>query len=150
MSKCFTALVVVFIITISNAKTFAQLSGNTFAEAKVSKKANVVYTFSTTPGFIFSNGTNQFDGICVDIMKKFENYVEYNYGIVITPKYQLVANNYFSKMLTSVKTAKGGVFGLGNITITEARNKEYNFSPSFMHNVSLLVTNRAAPSLQKL
>lgn len=127
----------------------AQLKGDTFAKAKDTKSANLVYTFAKTPGFIYQANGN-YAGICVDIMSKFENYVQSKYGIVISASYQPVADDNFTKMLTTVKSSSGGVFGLGNITITEARKKVYRFSPSFINNISLLVTNSSVPTLNKL
>ena len=116
------------IFFIESNLAFAQLKGDSFKQAKVSKTANLIYTFSKTPGFIYSVG-GSYAGICVDIMKNFESYVKSKYGINITPKYQLASNDNFTRMLASVKSANGGVFGLGNITITDSRKKMYNFSP---------------------
>jgi len=134
-----------FVATVSKA----QLSGSTFEQAKSSKQANLTYTFSKTPGFIYSSGSI-YAGICVDIMKKFESYVKTKYGITVSAKYQLAADDNFTRMLASVKSGKGGVFGLGNITITDSRKKMYNFSPPFINNISLLVTNKSVTTLTKM
>lgn len=132
--------------TVANA----QLKGDSFENAKASKSANLVYTFSKTPGFIYSTGGSQYAGICVDIMDKFEQYVKSKYGITIKSNYQLASGDNFTKMLASVKSSNGGVFGLGNITITESRKRMYNFSPSFINNISLLVTNKSVATLSKI
>lgn len=139
----------VFISLIASVAAQAQLKGDTFQQAKTAKTANLIYTFSKTPGFIYSTG-NGYTGICVDIMKKFEGYVKTKYGISIQAKYQLAANDNFTRMLASVKSGNGGVFGLGNITITDARKKMYNFSPAFINNISLIITHNTAPSLTKM
>lgn len=136
----------VFVATISNA----QLKGDSFEKAKSSKTANVTYTFAKTPGFIYSTGGSSYAGICVDIMKKFEQYVKSQYGITVNAKYQLATDDNFTRMLASVKSANGGVFGLGNITITDSRKKMYNFSPAFINNISLLVTSKSVTTLSKL
>lgn len=125
----------------------AQLNGDSFENAKESKTANFVYTFSKTPGFIYTTGGSQYAGICVDIMKKFEEYVKSNYGITVKSTYQLAPDDNFTRMLASVKSSKGGVFGLGNITITESRKRMYAFSPPFINNISLLVTNKSVTTL---
>ncbi|MCF6351612.1 MAG: transporter substrate-binding domain-containing protein [Cyclobacteriaceae bacterium] len=140
----------VFTLLIGSISVNAQLKGDSFETAKVSKKANVVYTFSKTPGFIYSTSGGSYAGICVDIMSKFEQYVKTKYGITIQAKYQLAADDNFTKMLASVKSANGGVFGLGNITITDARKRMYTFSPSFINNISLLVTNKSVATLTKM
>lgn len=128
----------------------AQLKGDSFEDAKESKTANFVYTFSKTPGFIYSVGGSRYDGICVDIMKKFEQYVKSNYGITINSTYQLAPDDNFTRMLASVKSGNGGVFGLGNITITDSRKRLYTFSPAFINNISLLVTNKSVTTLTNM
>lgn len=133
-------------ITVSNA----QLKGDSFEEAKKSKSANLVYTFSKTPGFIYSTGGSQYAGICVDIMEKFEQYVKSKYGVTIKSRFQLAPDDNFTRMLASVKSANGGVFGLGNITITESRKRMYNFSPAFINNISLLISNKSVTTLSKM
>ncbi len=130
--------------------TNAQLKGDSFEKAKTSKTANLLYTFSKTPGFIYSTGGSQYAGICVDIMTKFEKYVKSKYGITIKAKYQMALDDSFTRMLATVKSSNGGVFGLGNITITESRKRMYNFSPPFINNISLLVTNKSVTTLTKL
>jgi len=130
--------------------SIAQLKGDSFKDAKASKSANIVYTFSKTPGFIYSTGSNQYAGICVDMMKNFEQYVKAKYGITVKSSYKLAADDNFTRMLASVKSGSGGVFGLGNITITESRKKMYNFSPAFINNISLLVTSKSVTTLTKM
>ena len=140
----------VITLLIGSISVNAQLKGDSFETAKVSKKANVVYTFSKTPGFIYSTSGGSYAGICVDIMSKFEQYVKAKYGITVSAKYQLASDDNFTRMLASVKSGKGGVFGLGNITITDSRKKMYNFSPPFINNISLLVTNKSVTTLTKM
>ncbi len=137
------------LLLAANFSSVAQLKGSTFAESKSTKTANLTYTFSKTPGFIYTSGSG-YAGICVDIMKKFEGYVKTNYGITIQAKYQLATNDNFTQMLSSVKSGSGGVFGLGNITITDARKKMYHFSPPFINNISLIVTNKSVTTLTKI
>ncbi len=150
MKNKFLMVGLVFTLLIGSISVNAQLKGDSFETAKVSKKANVVYTFSKTPGFIYSTSGGSYAGICVDIMSKFEQYVKTKYGITIQAKYQLATDDNFTKMLASVKSANGGVFGLGNITITDARKRMYTFSPSFINNISLLVTNKSVATLTKM
>ncbi len=142
--------VVINLLIFGSINSAAQLNGDTFKQAKITKKANVVYVFSKTPGFIYPASGGQYAGICVDIMKAFEKYVKSKYGITIQSRFQQSSGNSFTRMLASVKSANGGVFGLGNITITEARKKTYNFTPPFINNIALIVTNKSVPSLTNL
>jgi len=137
-------------LLLTSLNGIAQLKGDKFEQAKTARVANVVYVFSKTPGFIYSKEGGQYAGICVDIMDAFGKYVKSKYGITIKPTYQQAPDNSFTKMLASVKSSQGGVFGLGNITITESRKKMYNFTPPFINNISLVVTHKTIPTLNKI
>ncbi len=150
MKNYLTKISLVLALLFTFQFSSAQLSGTTFEKAKTTKSADLTYTFSKTPGFIYSAGGSSYAGICVDIMKKFENYVKSKYGISINAKYRLASGDSFTRMLAAVKSAQGGVFGLGNITITDSRKKMYTFSPAFINNISLIITNKGAPSLGKM
>jgi putative glutamine transport system substrate-binding protein len=54
----------------------------------------------------------------------------------------------FSEFYNSVQNGQGGVFGLADVTVTEARKSEVQFSPSFFSNVSILLTNESVPDLK--
>ncbi|MBI3483420.1 MAG: transporter substrate-binding domain-containing protein, partial [Bacteroidetes bacterium] len=95
-----------------------------------------------------TNGSIQ--GLAVEVMKKFADYVQQTEGIKVVYEFKGKDPADFKGFLEEVKASKGGVFGLGNITITEARKKEYQFSPSFIKNISLLCTHKDVPTLESL
>jgi ABC-type amino acid transport substrate-binding protein len=128
----------------------AQLTGATFAEAKSSKTAKWTYTYIETPGFASKQANGQVEGLVVDIMKRFAEYVEKQEGIKVSYEFKAKNPNDFGVFLQEVKTGQGGVFGLGNITITEARKREYTFSPAFIKNISIICTHKDAPNLSAL
>lgn len=127
----------------------AQLTGTTYAVAKKTKSATWAFAHIESPSFA-STQSNTVQGLSVEIMKKFAEYVERTEGIKVTyaftGKYPRDVVGFFNE----VKQGKGGVFGLGNITITEARRKEYNFSPTIIKNISLLCTHKDVPTLESL
>jgi putative glutamine transport system substrate-binding protein len=53
-------------------------------------------------------------------------------------------------MYENTKKSTGGVFGLGNITITDERKKEVKFSPPIITNFAILITQSNVPTLAKL
>lgn len=59
------------------------------------------------------------------------------------------ANN-FTDYLGAVKKSSGGVFGLSNTTITGKRKNEYNFSPPYITNIAMLLTNKSVPTLNDI
>lgn len=125
-------------------------SGDTWSAALKNKKATVVLTNADLPKFsetIDGKGS----GICFDIMDDFAAYVQTKYGVSITYDYRPVANTSdFQSFLDAVKTSHGGVFGLGDITITEERRRTFEFAPPYFDNIAILVTDRSVPDLGSL
>jgi len=124
-----------------------QLSGDTFAQAKKNGSGVIVFTYVETPGFIYKDNTGRLSGVCIDILNDFVKYVNETYNIELKTK--LAGNgSSFRAMYDGAKTGKGGVFGLGNVTITEVRLKEVKFSPPFIKNFSVLVSHSSVPTLK--
>jgi ABC-type amino acid transport substrate-binding protein len=128
----------------------AQSQGDTFAAAQSSKSAKWVLTYSEAPGFASKDASGQMTGICVDIMKKFQEYVQEKHDIKVSMSYNAKNPNDFTKFLDEVKVSKGGVFGLSNTTITEARKDIYNFSPPYITNIGMILTNSTVPTMTQL
>ncbi|MDW3193069.1 MAG: ABC transporter substrate-binding protein [Cytophagales bacterium] len=141
----------VFVMISSLTGAYAQgFNGDTWATALKNKSARVVLTNADLAKFsetVDGNGS----GICFDIMNDFATYVQAKYGVAITYDYQPVANTAnFQSFLNVVKASKGGVFGLGDITITTARKNTFDFAPPYFENVAILVTDRSVPELGSL
>src|SRR5690349_20251385 len=124
------------ILLFAGVYGFAQLTGTTYAEAQKSKSAAWTFTYTETPSFASKQPNGSIQGLAVEVMKKFAEFVQQTEGIKVTYEFKGKDPADFKGFLGEVKAGKGGVFGLGNITITEARKKEYNFSPSFIKNIS--------------
>ena len=138
--------VVFFLITVQSS--FAQYTGDTWAKTKANGSGTISMAYVVTPGFVYKDSNGQLTGICVDIMKDFAQYVKETKGVDLDMKF--VGNgSSFSNMYNGVRKSKGGVFGLGNITIREARKKEVKFSPAFITNFAILVTQSNVPTLTK-
>lgn len=142
-------LFVLFILT-GSLLAQAQLKGDTYASAKQKKTANVVYTYAEAPGFISKSASGKMEGICVDLMGEFVKYVKTKHGITIAVKYESTKPNDFTYFLSEVKKANGGVFGLSNTTITEARKKEYRFSVPYITNIGMILSNKSVATMHKL
>lgn len=128
----------------------AQLKGDTYAQAKQKKSATIVYTYSEAPGFASRGVGGKMEGVCFDLMMKFAEYIETTKGIKLTVQHKTAKPNDFTYFLSSVKTANGGVFGLGNTTITEARKEQYNFSLPYITNVGMILTNKSVATVNDL
>ena len=128
-----------------SASAQAQVTGDTYAAASSRGSGTLKVTYVETPGFVYRSG-GQLTGVCVAILNDFVAYVKANKGIDLNVEY--VGNgSSFSSMYNQAKSGRGGVLGIGNITITEARKSEITFTPYFIENKAILITQKGAPSL---
>lgn len=126
----------------------AQLSGDSWKETKAKGSGEVTVTYNYSGKFIYKNGS-ELDGLCINIWDKFVDYVEstHNVDLQVNVHQPQDAVN-FSEFYNSVQNGQGGVFGLADVTITQARKSEVQFSPSFFSNVSILLTSKSVPNLK--
>ena len=127
----------------------AQYTGDSYASAKSKGTAEWVFTYTEAPGFS-SHKTGKYEGITFDLMQKFKDYVEKNKGIKINVTVKVTNPNDFPLFLDEVKKSKGGVFGLGNTTITDARKQVYNFSPPYITNIGMILTHSSVPTMNNI
>ncbi|SMG27070.1 ABC-type amino acid transport substrate-binding protein [Marivirga sericea] len=142
----------IFLIGLSalSLNAFSQsLSGDNYESAKAAGQGTVTFTYVETPGFVYKDQSGKLTGVCVDIMNDFLQYVRQNHGINLNARF-LGNGSSFSAMYNGVKNGQNGVFGLGNITVTEARKSEILFSPSFITNFAILVTHSSVPTIQSM
>lgn len=132
---------------IVNTST-AQYSGDSWDKVKSAGAGTVSFAYVETPGFVYKDASGNLTGICVDIMNDFVAYVNTK-GVKLNAKY-VGDGSSFRGMYDKVKASKGGVFGLGNITMTDARKKEIKFSPAFITNFAILITQSSVPTLASM
>lgn len=124
-----------------------QLRGDSWqsVQAKGSGEVTVTYTYS---GNFINTNNGQLDGLCIQIWKDFVQFVEDKHGVDLKVNFYKAKNqNDFSGFYNRVKNGDKGVFGLADVTITDARKQEVKFSPSFFSNVSILLTNKSVADL---
>lgn len=147
MCKKYLSIILFLFVLVVNSSAFQSYEGDTWEKIKTTGSGEIVLTYVETPAFSYKDKNDKLQGICVDIMNSFINYVQHNYKVKITTKYVGDGAN-FKKFYDSVKNSKGGVFGLGNVTIRDDRKKEVSFTPSYIKSIALLVTHSDAPELK--
>jgi len=143
-------IVGIFLITAPLAKAQSQLIGDSWAKVNRTKSGKIILTYIDTPGLVYRDRNGKLTGVCVDIVQQFVSYLKSTRGIKRLNILVKGRSDHFSIFLANVKKARGGVFGLGNITITEQRKQEFNFTPAFIYNVSVLLTHKRVATLGNL
>jgi putative glutamine transport system substrate-binding protein len=149
MKKQIQSIIVILLISVYSSPIMAQIQGDNWSSVKSKGSGTISLAYVETPGFVYKDAAGNLTGICVDIMNDFVKFVNESKGVKLNTKY-VGDGSSFSTMFASVKSGKNGVFGLGNITITEARKKEIRFSPAFIQNVAILITHKTIPTLENL
>ncbi|HYG03747.1 MAG TPA: transporter substrate-binding domain-containing protein [Chryseosolibacter sp.] len=124
-------------------------SGDTWANVKTAKSGTISLAYVETPSFVYKDKAGNLTGICVDIMNDFVVWVNANKGVKLTTKF-VGDGSSFKGMYEKTKSASGGVFGMGNVTITDERKREVRFSQPFITNFAFLITQPSVPTLNKL
>ncbi len=140
----FIALVLIFGI-----KAFSQnYSGDTWAQTKAKGEGKISLAYVKTFGFVYEDN-GKLTGVCVDIMNDFIKYVGEKKNVKLTSEF-VGDGESFKGMYDKVKASSGGVFGLGNITITDERKREVKFSPPYITSLAFLITQNDVGTLAKM
>lgn len=141
---------VLMMLVLATGMALAQgYVGDTWAQVKATGQGTISLAYVETPSFVYKDNSGKLTGICVDITNEFVNWVNKTKGVKLQTKFVGDGSN-FRGMYDKVKASTGGVFGLGNITITEERKKEVKFSPPFITNFAILITQNNVTTLNKL
>lgn len=145
-------LIVVFaVLHACVASVFSQgLTGDSWAQVKGNKKGKIIITHTQAPKFS-EKVKGKYSGICFDILNDFTEYVKKQHGVTLTIEYKdLVDVEDFDLLLKTVAESKGGVIGLGDITITSERKKKLKFTDPYFNTIAMLVTNSNSPNLSDM
>ncbi len=147
LKPLFSFMIFLSVLSAMKAQGFR---GDTWEAAQKTKRARIVLTNVYLVNFSETvNG--QGSGICFDIMNDFAAFVQSKYGVNIRYDYQPVEDTRnFQAFLDAVQASKGGVFGLGDITITNDRRSIFEFAPPYFDNVAIMVTDKNVPELNAL
>ena len=145
MKLFFACTLLLCSITTSFSQNY---TGDSWRQVKAGGQGAITLAYVETPSFVYKDNSGKLTGICVDIMNDFVKYVNETKNVKLGSKFTGDGTN-FKGMYDKVKSSMGGVFGLGNITITEERKKEVKFSPPFITNFAILITQNSVGTLAR-
>ncbi len=119
--------------------------GDTLAEAREAGEATVTVLYVPAGGWAYLDEAGELTGVTVEIMRRFADHVADEHGIDL--ELDFVEEIDWSVFYGRVRDADGGVFGIGNVTITEARREELAFSPPYLENIAVLITHEDRPEV---
>lgn len=108
------------------------------------KKGTVTALWYDIEPFIYKNTNGQLEGVEYEIMESLKTYLKNKYGIELNIDW--VNAQSFENIYEQVKqTKQNGVFGWSYYSITPERKKEVQFSPPYMPDLNIVVTNSGEP-----
>jgi len=133
------------LLNISNANS--QISGSSWSAVKNNGKGKLTCIYYQTPGLVFEEN-GQMQGVCIDIMNEFKSFVNEKYKVQL--EFDFVKKvPVFTEFITTVKNGKN-IAGVCNTSITNERKQYLDFSPAYMNNPSVLLSNGNASAIRDL
>ncbi|HCW07464.1 MAG TPA: hypothetical protein DGG95_08895 [Cytophagales bacterium] len=131
-----------FLFVYSWFSSLAQTSV-TWEEALHTKKGNLIVYWYTSKPFIFENEKGQLAGVEYDLMENFKRYLHDVHQIDLTLTWKK-SDSFFS-VIQDVKNSKVPVFGASAFSITDERLKWIKFSPTYLGDISVLISSKDVP-----
>src|SRR5688572_6678283 len=133
---------------ISHLSLSQKYQGDSWATTKASGTGVLAVIYSEQFGLVYKDKDGKVRGVCVDILSDFTKFVKEKYGKTVTIKYAGEVPVFSEFLSTAQKTPT--ILGVTNTTITDERKKILKFSPPYMSNRQVILTNNKAPSLTSL
>lgn len=112
----------------------------------LNKKEGTI-TFYWYPNNIsISSSKDILDGVEHDLALSFIRYLEMKYKVDLELKW--VETKSFNDVLDIVRSKSGASFGSSSISITEERRQYLNFTPPYLSDISVLISNSKIPIAQ--
>ncbi|MCC5932737.1 MAG: transporter substrate-binding domain-containing protein [Balneolales bacterium] len=149
--KLFSVLPLIIVSTLlmfSACSEHPPFSGDSFELVKQRGYGTLTVVYIPAEGFAYIDDRGKLTGVTIDIMEEFRDFLDVSMGLDIT--YEFVTADRFQQFYSDIKNSEGGVFGLGNVTITEARKLELRFSPPYLTNIAVLITNDSVSELSEM
>ena len=141
----FYTTMLIFVLSTVVSRAQSKYNGDSWASVLQKGNGTISLVYYQVPGLIYTeNGTVK--GVYADIISSFGEYVYEKYSKSITFNY-VAEEKVWADFLNSVKYSKSGVFGVGNVTITEDRKQEMDFTPAVIANPMVFLTHSSAPNI---
>ncbi len=118
----------------------------TWSEAQQDRQAEITALYVPADGFAYKQN-EQLTGVTVEILRTFAEWVASEYGVALSLDF--VEEEEWSTFYEQVRMANDGTVGMGNVTITEERREEIDFSPPYMNNIASLISHEDDPPLRE-
>lgn len=103
-----------------------------------------LYYLNNSPFAFEENG--KVSGLEIDLITEYANWLKVKKNIDVYLNYKSFTN--FDELYSAVKKGDKKTIGLSTVTINEEREKEVDFSPAYLKNTTLLITNGTVATIK--
>ena len=141
---CFFILMV---FCVSKGMSQAGSASQSWAEVEKNHKGTIIIYWDQSKPFIFTDGQKKMAGIEYELMEGFKTYLKKNYNVDLTIRWE-DAKSFKSVYDRICNLNQPGIFGASAFSITDERLERVNFSPSYMSDISVLITSKDVPIVE--
>jgi ABC-type amino acid transport substrate-binding protein len=107
-------------------------------------EGRIAVIYVPADGFAYVDAEGGLTGVTVDMMRRFADWLlDQGYEVEVDFKREDDWQRFYSR----VRDGHAGMFGIGNVTITDERRSEIAFSPPYMTNTAVLISPDFVPEL---
>jgi len=121
--------------------------GDSLADLTEGQTAELKVLWVASPGWAGLDPQGQPEGMTIDIMQRFADWLDQEHGLSVALAFEQETD--WRRFYQRIRDGHGGLFGLGNVTITEARAEELAFSPAYVNNVAVLISQDELPEVTR-
>jgi hypothetical protein len=123
-------------------------AGDRWEEVRARGAGTATVLYVPAEGWAYRDGEGRLTGVTVELMRLFAEHLRTEHGVALELRF--VEEPDWRTFYRRVREGSGGVFGIGNVTITEPRRAELRFSPPYLTSVATLITREDVPELARL
>ncbi|WP_018628626.1 histidine kinase [Niabella aurantiaca] len=109
------------------------------------KSGTITVLWDRIEPFIYPDARGKLIGVEYELMEGFKTFLKNHYQVDLKIRWQEIED--FAQIYPQVRDARRpGLFAVSYYSITEERKKEVRFSPPYMPDLNILVTNNQVPT----
>lgn len=129
-------------LAIIGCSVFLHANGDSWKKIREEGRGTVEFHWYPN-NVVFENSLDIIDGVEHDLARAFISYLNATYDLEVEMRW--IESNSFGGVLQTVRAGTGGTFGSSSISITNERKNLFNFTPPYLADVAVMITNSNLP-----
>lgn len=122
--------------------------GDSLEDIREEGHGEVLVLYSSSQGWAYQDDDGRLTGVTIEILRDFFQWVQEEEDVDLEVSW--VEEDEWNRFYRRIRNAQGGVVGSGNVTMTDERREELDFSPAYADNLGVLITHADVPELTSM